>query len=61
MNIKQSIINTAKLTFEMESHAISNLSSLLDENFDDAVELIYNRSEERRVWKDCISRLSPYH
>lgn len=42
MNIKQSIINTAKLTFEMESHAISNLSSLLDENFADAVELIYN-------------------
>jgi arabinose-5-phosphate isomerase len=26
----------------MESHAISNLSSLLDENFADAVELIYN-------------------
>ncbi|WP_242155098.1 KpsF/GutQ family sugar-phosphate isomerase [Aestuariivivens sediminis] len=41
MNQKNSIINTAKQTFEMESKAISNLSNLINEDFADAVELIY--------------------
>ena len=41
MNYKDSIINTAKQTIEMESQAISNLSDLLNSDFSDAVELIY--------------------
>ena len=41
MNSKNSIINTAKQTIELESNAIFNLSKLIDENFSSAVELIY--------------------
>ncbi|GAA4267966.1 KpsF/GutQ family sugar-phosphate isomerase [Hyunsoonleella aestuarii] len=41
MNYKDSIINTAKQTIEMESQSISNLSNLLNSDFSDAVELIY--------------------
>ena len=39
---KASIINTAKKTIETESKSILNLSSLVDDNFANAVELIYN-------------------
>lgn len=38
---KASIINTAKKTIETESAAIFNLSSLVDDDFANAVELIY--------------------
>src|SRR2546430_5557812 len=31
------------------------------EDIDKAMELGYNRSEERRVGKECRSRWSPYH
>nr|WP_242206323.1 KpsF/GutQ family sugar-phosphate isomerase [Aestuariivivens insulae] len=41
MSQKQSIISTAKHTIEMESQAISNLSNLVDEDFANAVTLIY--------------------
>lgn len=41
MNTKQSILNTAKSTIELESKAIENLSKLLTEDFADTVELIY--------------------
>jgi arabinose-5-phosphate isomerase len=39
---KTSIIDTAKKTIEMESKSILNLSSLVDDDFANAVELIYN-------------------
>ena len=42
MNIKNSILSTAKKTIDLESSAISNLVNLLTEDFADAVELIYN-------------------
>jgi arabinose-5-phosphate isomerase len=42
LNIKQSILNTAKTTIKLESKAIDNLSNLLTEDFAEAVELIYN-------------------
>ncbi|MDO5981694.1 KpsF/GutQ family sugar-phosphate isomerase [Flavivirga sp. MEBiC05379] len=42
MNSKNSITQTAKLTIEMESQAISNLASLITDDFADAVQLIYN-------------------
>lgn len=42
MNSKSSIIHTAKQTIEMESKAILNLSSLVNDDFAKAVELIYN-------------------
>ena len=42
MNSKNSIINTAKQTIRMESDAILNLANLVDDNFADAVNLIYN-------------------
>lgn len=42
MNHKNSILNTAKKTIELESRAIAQLSSFLDDNFANAVELIYN-------------------
>ncbi|HLT32808.1 MAG TPA: KpsF/GutQ family sugar-phosphate isomerase [Aquaticitalea sp.] len=42
MNIKDSILNTAKKTIELESQAIAHLISLLNEDFANAVELIYN-------------------
>ena len=32
-----------------------------DENFKNAVDLLFERSEERRVGKECRSRWSPYH
>ncbi|TVZ59181.1 arabinose-5-phosphate isomerase [Flavobacteriaceae bacterium MAR_2010_105] len=42
MNIKHSILDTAKKTIDLERDAIANLSNLLDEDFSNAVELIYN-------------------
>lgn len=42
MNTKNSILNTAKKTIELESQAISHLTTLLDDDFANAVELIYN-------------------
>ncbi|MFI1745844.1 KpsF/GutQ family sugar-phosphate isomerase [Thalassobellus sediminis] len=42
MNSKNSIIKIAKQTIEMESKAILNLSSLVNDDFADAVNLIYN-------------------
>ncbi len=42
MNSKNSIINTAKQTIKMESDAILNLANLVDDDFSDAVELVYN-------------------
>lgn len=39
---KSSIIDTAKKTIEMESKSILNLSSLVDDDFANAVEFIYN-------------------
>ncbi len=42
MNNKKSILNIAKETIEIESKAISNLSKLLNDDFANAVELIYN-------------------
>lgn len=41
MNIKNSILNTAKKTIDLESKAIANLSHLLNDDFADTVELIY--------------------
>ena len=42
MNHKNSILNTAKKTIELESQAISHLTTLLNDDFANAVELIYN-------------------
>ena len=42
MNNKKSILKIAKKTVEMESKAILNLSNLLDDDFAEAVMLIYN-------------------
>lgn len=42
MNSKNSIIDIAKQTIEMESKAISNLSNLVTDDFAQAVNLIYN-------------------
>ncbi len=42
MNIKNSIIATAKKTIQTESKAIAHLEQLLDDDFANAVELIYN-------------------
>ena len=41
MNIKNSILSTAKKTIALESSAISNLADLLTDDFANAVELIY--------------------
>ncbi|MGC1631163.1 MAG: KpsF/GutQ family sugar-phosphate isomerase [Gelidibacter sp.] len=41
MNIKNSILNTAKKTIDLESSAISNLANLLTDDFASTVELIY--------------------
>ncbi|HMR16883.1 KpsF/GutQ family sugar-phosphate isomerase [Mariniflexile maritimum] len=42
MNNNSSIINIAKQTIELESKAILNLSNLINDDFADAVNLIYN-------------------
>ncbi len=42
MNNKNSILNTAKKTIELESQAIAHLTTLLDDDFANAVDLIYN-------------------
>ncbi len=42
MSTKQSILNLAKTTIIKESEAIANLAHLLDDDFADAVQLIYN-------------------
>ncbi|MCB0446419.1 MAG: KpsF/GutQ family sugar-phosphate isomerase [Gelidibacter sp.] len=42
MNNKNSILNTAKKTIEIESSAIANLANLLNDDFAETVELIYN-------------------
>lgn len=42
LNIKDSILSTAKKTIDLESSAISNLANLLTDDFANAVELIYN-------------------
>jgi len=41
LNIKNSILSTAKKTITLESAAISNLATLLNDDFASAVELIY--------------------
>ncbi len=42
MNSKSTILDTARHTITMESKAISHLSTLIDEDFANAVELIFN-------------------
>ena len=42
MNTQDSILNIAKDTILLESNAIANLTNLLDHNFAEAVQLIYN-------------------
>jgi arabinose-5-phosphate isomerase len=42
LSTKQSILNLAKTTIIKESEAIANLAHLLDDDFADAVQLIYN-------------------
>jgi len=42
LNNKNSILNTAKKTIELESQAIAHLTTLLDDDFANAVDLIYN-------------------
>ncbi|WP_452224275.1 KpsF/GutQ family sugar-phosphate isomerase [Lacinutrix chionoecetis] len=42
MNTKDSILKTAKETIALESASISNLATLIDTDFADAVELIYH-------------------
>lgn len=42
MNTSNSILKIAKETINIESNAIANLSNLLDEDFSNSVELIYN-------------------
>tara|TARA_R110002051_G_scaffold81802_3_gene146190 strand:- start:36738 stop:37703 length:966 start_codon:yes stop_codon:yes gene_type:complete len=42
LNTKNSILNTAKTTINLESKAIKNLSKLLTDDFANAVELIYH-------------------
>lgn len=42
MSTLQSILNIARTTINMESEAIANLSNLLDDDFANAVQLIYN-------------------
>ncbi len=42
MNSKHSILNIAKKTIDLERDAIGNLNNLLDEDFANAVQLIYN-------------------
>jgi len=42
LNNKKSILSIAKKTIDIESRAIKNLSNLLDEDFAQAVQLIYN-------------------
>lgn len=42
MNIKDSILNTAKKTIDLERDAIANLAHLLTDDFADTVSLIYN-------------------
>ncbi|MEW4925243.1 KpsF/GutQ family sugar-phosphate isomerase [Algibacter sp. 2305UL17-15] len=42
MNSKATILDTARQTIEMEGKAILNLSKLVDDDFADAVELIFN-------------------
>lgn len=42
MNSKTGSINTAKQTIEMEARAISNLSNLIDEDFANTIDLIFN-------------------
>ena len=39
MNTKESIINIAKETIELESESIANLANLIDDDFADAVNL----------------------
>jgi len=41
LNIKKSILKTAKKTINLESDAIANLATLLNDDFTNAVELIY--------------------
>jgi arabinose-5-phosphate isomerase len=42
LNNKDSILNTAKRIIELESQAIAHLATFLDDDFANAVELIYN-------------------
>ena len=42
MNTKNSILDTAKKTINLERDAIANLNNLIDDDFAEAVNLIYN-------------------
>ena len=42
MNSTQSILELAKSTINLESEAIANLTNLIDNDFTEAVKLVYN-------------------
>ena len=49
----------AELYPEVAPNTVNNFISLVKNKFYDGV--IFHRSEERRVGKECRSRWSPYH
>ena len=62
----QKMGNEALRKLQMAEFAIANLYDLvhqgiLSEYIDSEVPMVLNRSEERRVGKECRSRWSPYH
>mgnify|MGYP006992672349 CR=1 FL=1 len=55
------LLKRARETLTIEIAGLEELSERLDHKFEQAVNLLYNRSEERRVGKECRSRWSPDH
>ena len=52
-----------ELEHEIDPNVMSDdeLQGIVGKEIDDAIDYIDNRSEERRVGKECRSRWSPYH
>src|SRR3712207_2948076 len=59
VHLSRSFGHQAALTAGLE-HARGNAIAMIDGDLQDPPELIRDRSEERRVGKECRSRWSPY-
>ena len=60
--MKVESIQAARAAYDIEAQCILEMKDYFDEvAFSREVHLLAQRSEERRVGKECRSRWSPYH
>ena len=62
MDFSYNMLSQAELKLEKFKDRVKIINSdIKNLKFDEQFDIILNRSEERRVGKECRSRWSPYH